>query len=173
MVGASYCISMRRRHASGSSARGIFCFGAVVPLAACTTATLETSAPHSEPARLAPAVAPVDDERIEPESAAAVELEPEDISLVVLGRYESIGGCHTVQYSGSSEAEGALTLAWKIRPDGSVADANVVDSSFGSSAFHDCVLSIVRDMHFPSSETSTEVGAWKISFAGREQHSRR
>jgi hypothetical protein len=48
-----------------------------------------------------------------------------------------------------------------------------VDSSFNSPGLHDCVLSIVRDMEFPRASEETEVGAWQLSFAGHQRHSRR
>ncbi len=100
-------------------------------------------------------------------------LQSHHISKVVLERYGSFGGCHTVQYSGSAEGAGVLTLSWTIRPDGRVANANIVDSSLDSPGLHDCVLSIVRDMEFPSASEATEVGAWQLSFAGPTRHSRR
>lgn len=153
-----YCIIMRAMLLGSLSCLAIAC-GAVEQRAETPRVTPVSKSPqlHNEPPPPAPT-----------SSDEGPGLQPEQISDVVLERYSSLGGCHTIQFSNGDEVGGAVTLAWKIRPDGSVSDANLVRSSFSNSAFHDCVLGIVRQMKFPPAPGSTEVGQWQISFAARQ-----
>jgi hypothetical protein len=147
--------------------------GSLVALAACgagPASAIEVAEPVHEGAPAdssgtSGAYPPRDD------ASAATEdgpgLEANQVSSTVTDRYGSFGGCHTLQYSGSTDGGGSLTLAWEVRADGSVNEARVVASSFRSEAFHDCIVTVLEATQFPAASGTTEVGGWEISFRGQ------
>lgn len=152
-----YSINMRQLLLGSLSCVALACTVAERPVEGprATPLLKRVEAPHETVAEPAPA------------DGTGPGLRPEQISNVVLGGHSSLGGCHAIQFSDAEARAGAVTLAWTIQPDGSVSEASLVHSSFDSTAFHDCVLESVRQLKFPASRASTEVGQWEISFTAR------
>lgn len=85
------------------------------------------------------------------------------ISPVVISHYSAVGGCHTIEYSGHVPKAGSVTVDWIIQPNGTVASPQVVESSFDNPQFHDCVLSVTKNFHFPEAPGTTDV-SWRFKF---------
>lgn len=89
-------------------------------------------------------------------------LEPSQISAVVRAGYLAFGGCQALDADAQSR-DGAVTVDWIVRPDGSVNEVSVIDSSFDSAQVDDCVADVARGLKFPEADSSTRV-AWKVRF---------
>jgi TonB family protein len=89
-------------------------------------------------------------------------LEPAEISAVVRAGYLAFGGCQALDADAQSR-DGVVTVDWIVRPDGTVNDVSVIDSSFGSAQVDDCVADVARGLRFPEAGSSTRV-AWKVRF---------
>ena len=90
-------------------------------------------------------------------------LDPTQVATVVTSKYGVVGGCHTIEFSGRAQRPGSILLDWVINPDGSVRRVDVAESSFVSSQFHSCVLTVARDLQFPAAVGKTEV-SWRFRF---------
>lgn len=95
-------------------------------------------------------------------------LDPSQVASVVTSKYGAVGGCHTIEYSGTERQSGSVMLDWVINPDGSVRRVDVVETSFLSSQFHECVLSVAQGLQFPSAVGKTEV-SWQFRFRERTE----
>lgn len=153
---ASHPMSRSRGTMPGFQAT-LFCISLCV---ACGTATVQPPVVASRPLSLP--VAPPSQPTAEEDELPG--LDSEDVAPVVMARYGAVGGCHTIQYSGGPTAAGSLAVDWMIQPDGSVVEAEVVESSFTEDRFHDCVLAVTRRMQFPAAPGTTSV-SWKFRFA--------
>jgi hypothetical protein len=89
-------------------------------------------------------------------------LEPSQISAVVRSGYLAFGGCQALDADAQSR-DGAVTVDWIVRPDGTVNEVSVIDSSFASRQVDDCVADVARGLKFPEADSSTRV-AWKVRF---------
>jgi hypothetical protein len=89
-------------------------------------------------------------------------LEPAQISAVVRAGYLAFGGCQALDADAQSR-DGAVTVDWIVRPDGTVNEVSVIDSSFDSAQVDDCVADVARGLIFPEADSSTRV-AWKVRF---------
>jgi hypothetical protein len=89
-------------------------------------------------------------------------LEPAQISEVVRAGYLAFGGCQALDAEAQSR-DGAVTVDWIVRPDGTVYEVSVIASSFDSPQVDDCVADVARGLKFPEAGSSTRV-AWKVRF---------
>jgi TonB family protein len=89
-------------------------------------------------------------------------LDSYQISEVVRSGYLAFGGCQALA-DGAQGREGVVTVDWLVRPDGSVSNVTVVDSSYQSAQVDDCVAAVAKGLRFPEADGSTRV-AWKVRF---------
>ena len=89
-------------------------------------------------------------------------LDSYQIAEVVRSGYLAFGGCQALAEDAQSR-DGAVTVDWLVRPDGSVANVTVVDSSYQSAQVDDCVAAVAKGLRFPEAAGSTRV-AWKVWF---------
>lgn len=93
-------------------------------------------------------------------------LTPKQISSVVMAHYAEIRACYEAQLA-ERPIEGRVTIAWEVLSDGSVRDANLVESPEGDDLRNESIRSCIRDritgLRFPASEASTHAG-WTFSF---------
>lgn len=128
----------------------------------------------TEPQSFGRATAPADDARprsaeSEPSVTTAAPrrktprgLDPYQVSAVIRAGYFAFGGCQALD-SDAQRRDGAITVDWVVRPDGSVHQVTIVESSFDSPAVDDCVAGVARTFRFPEAEATTHV-AWKVRF---------
>ena len=89
-------------------------------------------------------------------------LDSYQIAEVVRSGYLAFGGCQALADDGQGR-EGVVTVDWLVRPDGSVSNVTVVDSSYQSAQVDDCVAAVAKGLRFPEAAGSTRV-AWKVRF---------
>ena len=89
-------------------------------------------------------------------------LDPYQVSEVVRAGYWAFGGCQALD-SDAQNRDGIVTVDWLVRPDGTVNEVTVIESSFDSPQVDDCVADVARGLKFPEAEASTRV-AWKVKF---------
>jgi hypothetical protein len=94
-------------------------------------------------------------------------LEPEAVVSVVTEHESAVTGCHVVGFSGQAAHSGAVTLTWRINPNGTVRDLKIADTTFDDSDFHHCILAVIEGLQFPAAPGSTEVGGWRFKFRSR------
>ena len=85
-------------------------------------------------------------------------LTPKQIQKVVYDALGSIRMCYNRAVEATPELTGIVTVSWRIRPDGSVEGATVMDSTAGDEGLEACVLGEVRKLVFPEAEKGTSVG---------------
>jgi hypothetical protein len=137
---------------------------------ACSTTT--TSGPTTQSPE--PELAVVAEAPHEPTPEELPGLAASQISPVVVSHYGSVGGCHTIEYSGHVPTSGSVTLDWIIQPNGTVKATKVVDSTFSNEQFHECVITVAKNFQFPEAPGTTEV-SWRFKFRapGRDSASPR
>jgi hypothetical protein len=94
-------------------------------------------------------------------------LEPHVVTSVVGEHQTAVSGCHVVEYSGQGAHSGSVTLTWSITPSGHVRDVEIAQTSFENASFHECLVSVIAGLEFPTAPGSTEVGGWRFRFRSR------
>jgi TonB family protein len=89
-------------------------------------------------------------------------LDPYQVSTVVRSGYWAFGGCQALD-SDAQNRDGTVTVDWIVRPDGTVNEVSVTQSSFGRAQVDDCVADVARGLKFPEADSTTRV-AWKVRF---------
>ena len=89
-------------------------------------------------------------------------LDSYQISEVVRSGYLAFGGCQALAEDAQNQ-DGVVTVDWLVRPDGSVSNVTVVDSSYQNAQVDDCVAAVAKGLRFPEAAGSTRV-AWKVRF---------
>lgn len=75
-------------------------------------------------------------------------LDPSDIQAGVAPVQGKLARCYQSQQRHRRYLTGMIKLRFDVGPDGSVSQAQVVDSSLGSWPVEKCVLAIARELHF-------------------------
>lgn len=68
----------------------------------------------------------------------------------------AVSGCYTVAYSGKDDGSGRLVVDFSVNPDGSVARAEVTESTLDNATFEDCVRKVYEGLTFPKAPGSTD-----------------
>jgi hypothetical protein len=104
-------------------------------------------------------------DRSEPE---VTWLSPSHIGAAVRAHYGDFQACQALGDLESRREDGAVTVGWLVKADGSVNQVTVGASSFTSSRINTCVLDVARQVTFPRSAAPTQV-SWTVKFRGAPQ----
>lgn len=159
------CVGQRRA-APRAAARGPRLAPVVCVLFGCGVMP-----PPSTPRDLGPSATPTASQpepvRASPRdtaSAAAPEvawLSPGHVGAAVRARQGDFQACHVLGDLESRGEDGAVTVGWLVRPDGSVNDVQLGRSTFESPRINACVLGVARQITFPRSAAPTNV-SWTV-----------
>jgi hypothetical protein len=112
---------------------------------------------------------PVENEgspRAEPEPEPEVSwLSPSHIGAAVRAHHVEFQACQALGDLESQREDGAVTVGWLVKADGSVKGVTVGHSTFASQNINACVLDVARQVTFPRSAAPTQV-SWTVKFRG-------
>ena len=92
-----------------------------------------------------------------PVAVGPKSLEPADIKRIVKRQQARVRACYERALKSERRLEGKLTMAWSVKPDGSVDDVAVADDSLGSDKVARCVVGAVARFRFPRSPETVQV----------------
>lgn len=109
--------------------------------------------------------APRDEREPEPE---LTWLSPSHIGAAVRAHHVDFQACQALGDLEARREDGAVTVGWLVKADGSVNDVTVGHSTFASRGINACVLDVARQVTFPRSAAPTQV-SWTVKFRGAAQ----
>lgn len=92
-------------------------------------------------------------------------LSPSHIGAAVRAHHGDFQACQALGDLESRREDGAVTVGWLVKADGSVNRVTVGHSTFTSRSINACVLDVARQVTFPRSAAPTEV-SWTVKFRG-------
>jgi hypothetical protein len=92
-------------------------------------------------------------------------LSPSHIGAAVRAHHGEFQACQALGDLESRREDGAVTVGWLVRPDGSVNDVTLGPSTFASNSINTCVLDVAKQVTFPRSAAPTNV-SWTVKFLG-------
>lgn len=92
-------------------------------------------------------------------------LSPRHVGAAVRAHHGAFRACQTLADMSSQHRDGAVTVGWLVKTDGSVDDVTVGPSSFESARVNHCVLSVAKRVTFPPSSVQAHV-SWTVKFRG-------
>jgi hypothetical protein len=92
-------------------------------------------------------------------------LSPSHVGAAVRAHSGDFQACQALGDLESRREDGAVTVGWFVRPDGSVNDVTLGPSTFASSSINSCVLDVAKHVTFPRSAAPTNV-SWTVKFRG-------
>ena len=95
--------------------------------------------------------------------AEAAWLSPSRVGAAVRAHHEDFQACQALGDLESRREDGAVTVAWAVKADGSVNGVTVGPSTFASRSINACVLDVARQVSFPRSAAPTHV-SWTVKF---------
>lgn len=96
-------------------------------------------------------------------------LSPSHVGAAVRARHDEFQACQALGDLESRREDGAVTVGWEVRPDGSVNDVTVGPSTFQSARINACVLSVAKQVTFPRSASPANI-SWTLEFRGASAH---
>jgi hypothetical protein len=106
-----------------------------------------------------------------PERERATSLPWLSASLVgaaVRAHRDDFQACQALGDVLSQRADGAVTVGWAVRADGSVHQVTLGRSTFSQATINECVLRVALQVTFPASAAPTQV-SWTVQFRGAPQ----
>lgn len=95
-------------------------------------------------------------------------LSPSHVGAAVRARHVDFQACQALGDLEARREDGAVTVGWLVKADGSVNQVTVGHSTFASRRINACVLDVARQVTFPRSAAPTEV-SWTVKFRGATQ----
>ena len=145
---------------------------ALVGCAGASTPARDASAPaHAEAHALvaAPSTTRPAIERASAHAAPHAEelswLSPSHVGAAVRAHHGDFQACQALGDLESGREDGAITVGWLVRPDGSVNEVTVGPTTFRSARINACVLDVAKQVTFPPSAATTNV-SWTVKFRG-------
>jgi hypothetical protein len=92
-------------------------------------------------------------------------LSPSHIGAAVRAHHVEFQACQALGDLESQREDGAVTVGWLVKADGSVNGVTVGHSTFVSQSINACVLDVARQVTFPRSAAPTQV-SWTVKFRG-------
>jgi hypothetical protein len=92
-------------------------------------------------------------------------LSPSHIGAAVRAHHGDFRACQALGDLESQREDGAVTVGWLVKADGSVTRVTVGQSSFSSQRINACVLDVAKQVTFPRSAAPTHV-SWTVKFRG-------
>jgi hypothetical protein len=92
-------------------------------------------------------------------------LSPSHIGAAVRAHHGDFQACQALGDLESRREDGAITVGWLVRPDGTANDVTLGPSTFASSRINTCVLDVAKQVTFPRSAAPTNV-SWTVKFLG-------
>lgn len=92
-------------------------------------------------------------------------LSPSHVGAAVRAHHGDFQACQALGDLESRREDGAVTVGWLVKPDGSVNQVTVGHSTFTSRRINACVLDVARQVTFPRSAAPTQV-SWTVKFRG-------
>jgi hypothetical protein len=86
------------------------------------------------------------------------------VKRVVAAHQGAIKGCYDFEAKRTSAPPGTMEISWTITPAGSVSDPRVVSSTLYDESAEKCIVRQVLGLHFPASETATQVDSFPFRF---------
>jgi hypothetical protein len=93
-------------------------------------------------------------------------LTPEQLQHTMKSRQTAMAACYELSPAKEKELAGELTVDFTVEPSGKVTGESLVNDSIDDKILSECVVGVVRDTSFPSSETAIDV-SWPMRFVGR------
>jgi hypothetical protein len=91
--------------------------------------------------------------------ASDYKLVPADIKKVINASYGKVRTCVS-----DADVKGTLTLSWKVKGEGGVADVKVVSPEFENSQVGRCIVGVVQGLRFPAhNQDELLVGGYKFN----------
>lgn len=124
------------------------------------------AARSSEPEPALLAVAAQDTGTSLPRSGADLPwLSPSHIGAAVRAHHGDFQACQALGDVLARRIDGAVTVGWAVRANGSVHRVTLGPSTFDSSRINACVLDVARQVTFPASAAPTQI-SWTVKFRG-------
>jgi hypothetical protein len=93
-------------------------------------------------------------------------LSKDQINKVVRAHLAGVKYCYEKELQHKSSLSGGIDIFWVISPDGSVAKANVKQSTMNDAAVEGCIVRQVKQWQFPKAPGQTIVGRYPFIFKG-------
>jgi hypothetical protein len=100
--------------------------------------------------------------------AALPWLSPSLISAAVRAHHGEFQACQALGDVLARRVDGAVTVGWAVRANGSVNRVTLGSSTFVGDSINTCVLDVARRVTFPRSAAPTQV-SWTVRFRGASQ----
>ena len=95
-------------------------------------------------------------------------LSPSHIGAAVRAHHRDFQACQALGDVLARRVDGAVTVGWAVRANGSVNRVTLGPSTFASVSINTCVLDVARQVTFPRSAAPTQV-SWTVKFRGAPQ----
>lgn len=92
-------------------------------------------------------------------------LSPSHIGAAVRAHNSDFQACQALGDLESQREDGAVTVGWAVRANGSVKVVTLGSSTFASESINTCVLGVAKKVTFPASAAPTQV-SWTVKFRG-------
>jgi hypothetical protein len=92
-------------------------------------------------------------------------LSPSHVGAAVRAHRDDFQACQALGDVLSQREDGAVTVGWAVRANGSVNRVTLGPSTFQSASINSCVLGVARQVKFPRSASPAEV-SWTVQFRG-------
>jgi hypothetical protein len=92
-------------------------------------------------------------------------LSPSHIGAAVRAHHGDFQACQALGDVLARRVDGAVTVGWAVRANGSVHQVTLGPSTFVSDSINTCVLEVARQVTFPRSAAPTQV-SWTVKFRG-------
>jgi hypothetical protein len=93
-------------------------------------------------------------------------LSKDQINKVVRAHLAGVKYCYEKELQHKSSLSGGIDIFWVIQPDGTVAKANVKQSTMNDAAVEGCIVRQVKQWQFPKAPGQTIVGRYPFIFKG-------
>lgn len=92
-------------------------------------------------------------------------LSPSHIGAAVRAHHSDFQACQALGDLESQREDGAVTVGWAVRANGSVKGVTLGSTTFASEGVNACVLGVAKKVTFPASAAPTQV-SWTVKFRG-------
>jgi hypothetical protein len=92
-------------------------------------------------------------------------LSPSHIGAAVRAHIVDFQACQALGDVLAQRVDGAVTVGWAVRANGSVNQVTLGPSTFVGDSINTCVLDVARQVTFPRSAAPTQV-SWTVKFRG-------
>jgi uncharacterized membrane protein len=90
------------------------------------------------------------------------------VGAAVRAHRQDFQACQALGDVLSQREDGAVTVGWAVRANGSVRQVTLGRTTFHEPSINDCVLRVARQVRFPASAAPAQV-SWTVQFRGAAQ----